>query len=111
MSETKKQLPQCNQGLGGKQSGAEPKLHPELREHLLYALLQAVLIQKMANPAQLRRLESMEKGWAGIAERTSGDVQMLASYSASLARQYIDSLKMAGNSADEICKALGKMVQ
>ena len=100
-----------NPRLRRKKSGSEPKLHPELRPHLLYAMMQALTIHEMADRTRLRRLERVEKDCAGLAERSSGAVQMLGRCVAKLARQYIDSLKMAGESADVICKCLGKMAR
>jgi hypothetical protein len=94
-----------------KKSGPEPKLDRELRPHLLYAMMQALAIIDMAEPRRLKRLERVEKDCAGLAERSSGAAQMLANCTAKLARQYIDSLKMAGESADAICKSLGKMAR
>jgi hypothetical protein len=94
-----------------KKSNAEPKLDRELRPHLLYAMMQALAIVDMAEPRTLKRLERVEKDCAGLAQRSSGAAQMLAKCTAKLARQYIDSLKMAGESADAICKCLGKMAR
>lgn len=94
-----------------KKSSPEPKLDRELRPHVVYAMLQALTIVELAEPRKLKRLESVEKECAGLAQRSSGAAQMLARCTAKLARQYIDSLRLAGDSADVICKCLGKLAR
>jgi hypothetical protein len=59
----------------------------------------------------LRRLERVERDCSRLADRTSGAMQSLCRCTAKLAHEYIESLKMAGNSADVICKCLGRLAR
>jgi response regulator RpfG family c-di-GMP phosphodiesterase len=94
-----------------KSSNPEPKLHPTLRPHLLEAMMHALQISEMARKSTIQHLERIEKESARLAERTTGEVQALSSLAAEMAQQHIASLKMAADSADVICKCLGKLAQ
>jgi hypothetical protein len=61
---------------------SKPKLHPELRVHLLEAMMQALLIRKRAQPTSIKRLEPLERDYARVADRASGPMQALAKLSA-----------------------------
>jgi hypothetical protein len=94
-----------------KKSDAEPKLPRELRQHLLYAMMQALVIDQMADRRKLKALERVERECNGLADQTSGGMQSLSRLTAKLAHEYIESLKLAADSADVICKCLGKIAR
>jgi hypothetical protein len=94
-----------------KKSDAEPKLHRELRQDLLYAMMQALVIAQMADRRKLKALERVERECNRLADRSSGEMQSLGRCTAKLAHEYIESLKLAADSADVICKCLGKMAR
>jgi hypothetical protein len=100
-----------NPRLRRKKSESEPKLPPELRPELLNAMMQALIICEMGDRAKVRRLEGVERECVRLAGRSTGAVEALCRLTAKLARQYIESLQMAADSADKICKCLGRMAQ
>ena len=71
--------------------------------------MHALRISEMARKSTIKHLERIERETASMAGRTSGEVQVLSSLTARIAQQHIVSIKMAADSADMICKCLGKM--
>jgi hypothetical protein len=90
----------------------EPKLHPDLRPHLLGAMMFALSITDQANGPKMRHLARVLKQTEKALTKAKSEPEILLVKSvATCVKLWIDDLKLASESASTICKELGSMAK